>query len=318
MSLGIRQSLADFRREFIGSAIDPALRRGRGAATNLSGRYETVGRYTEDDGWGSSEEQPHFNTTVTVEKAKTIITRNDSPDLSFDRSVNPYRGCEHGCAYCFARPTHAYMGLSPGLDFESRLFAKTNAAQLLEQELTAPSYEPRTLAIGTNTDPYQPIEKSHRIMRGLLDVLARMNHPVGIVTKSALVTRDIDLLAPMSAKGLAKVAISITTLDRKLARNLEPRAATPEKRLEAIRQLSMAGIPVTVLVAPIIPGVNDAEIEAILEAAESSRSDRGRLRPSQTSSRTARYLSGMADGACARKAASRHGVGSIDSRRERL
>jgi DNA repair photolyase len=267
-SLGITQSLADFRRDFIGSAIDPDLRRGRGAVTNAGGRYERLTHQAEDDGWGSMELLTPFKTDVTLEKARTIITRNDSPDLSFDRSVNPYRGCEHGCAYCFARPTHAYMGLSPGLDFESKLFAKVNAAELLEQELSAPSYEPRTLAIGTNTDPYQPIEKTHRIMRGVLEVLSKRNHPVGIVTKSALVTRDIDILAPMAARGLAKVAISVTTLDRKLCRELEPRAATPEKRLETIRQLSAAGIPVTVLVAPVIPGINDAEIESILDAAK--------------------------------------------------
>jgi DNA repair photolyase len=268
--LTISQSLLDFRRDFIENVVDPDLRRGRGAVTNASGRYEGFSRKMEDDGWDSMRDMPAFKTDVTVEKAKTIITRNDSPDLSFDRSVNPYRGCEHGCAYCFARPTHAYMGLSAGLDFESKLFAKTNAAELLERELTTPGYEPRTMAIGTNTDPYQPIEKQYRIMRGVLEVLSRLNHPVGIVTKSALVTRDIDILAPMAAKGLAKVAISITTLDRKLARDLEPRAATPEKRLQAIRQLTAAGIPVTVLVAPIIPGINDSEIEAILAAAKAA------------------------------------------------
>jgi DNA repair photolyase len=270
MSLSISQSLKDFRRDFIGNVIDPDLRRGRGAVSNASGRYEGLSRKMEDDGWDSMRENSVFKTDVTVEKAKTIITKNDSPDLSFDRSVNPYRGCEHGCVYCFARPTHAYMGLSAGLDFESKLFAKTNAAELLERELTTPGYEPRTMAIGTNTDPYQPIEKQYRIMRSLLEVLSRLNHPVGIVTKSALVTRDIDLLAPMAAKGLAKVAVSITTLDRKLARDLEPRAATPEKRLETIRQLTAAGIPVTVLVAPIIPGINDSEIEAILTAAKAA------------------------------------------------
>jgi DNA repair photolyase len=270
MSLSISQSLKDFRRDFIGNVIDPDLRRGRGAVSNASGRYEGLSRKMEDDGWDSMRENSVFKTDVTVEKAKTIITKNDSPDLSFDRSVNPYRGCEHGCVYCFARPTHAYMGLSAGLDFESKLFAKTNAAELLERELTTPGYEPRTMAIGTNTDPYQPIEKQYRIMRSVLEVLSRLNHPVGIVTKSALVTRDIDLLAPMAAKGLAKVAVSITTLDRKLARDLEPRAATPEKRLETIRQLTAAGIPVTVLVAPIIPGINDSEIEAILTAAKAA------------------------------------------------
>ena len=270
MSLGIRQSLDDFRRDFIGSAIDPELRRGRGAVTNKGGRYEARVRMAEDDGWGNMMERPAFRTETMIEKAKTIITRNNSPDLSFDRSVNPYRGCEHGCAYCFARPTHAYMGLSPGLDFETKLFAKTNAAELLERELSASDYEPRTIAIGTNTDPYQPIERQQRIMREVLEVLSRLHHPVGIVTKSALVTRDIDILAPMAAKGLAKVAISVTTLDKTLCRNLEPRAATPEKRLDTIRQLSGAGIPVTVLNAPIIPGINEAEIEAVLEAARAA------------------------------------------------
>jgi DNA repair photolyase len=270
MSLAIRQSLDDFRRDFIGSAIDPELRRGRGAVTNAGGRFEKLSRKAEDDGWGILDDLPAFRTEITTEKAKSIITRNDSPDLSFDRSINPYRGCEHGCSYCFARPTHAYMGLSPGLDFESRLFAKTNAAELLEQELSAPGYEPRTIAIGTNTDAYQPIEKTHRIMRDVLSVLSKFNHPVGIVTKGALVTRDIDILAPMAAKGLAKVAISVTTLDRKLSRAMEPRASTPDKRLDAIRQLSSAGIPVTVLNAPIIPGLNESEIETILEAAKAA------------------------------------------------
>jgi DNA repair photolyase len=270
MSLGITQSLVEFRRDFLGSAIDPDLRRGRGAGSNMSGRYERLSRETIDDGWDSMAEAKPFKTEVAVERAKTIITRNDSPDLSFDRSINPYRGCEHGCVYCFARPTHAYMGLSPGLDFESRLFAKTNAAQLLEQELSAPGYQPRTMALGTNTDPYQPIEKERRITRNVLEVLSRFNHPVGIVTKSGLVTRDIDILAPMAAKGLAKVAISITTLDRGLARELEPRAVTPDKRLETIKALSTAGIPVTVLVAPVIPAINDSEIEAILKAARAA------------------------------------------------
>jgi DNA repair photolyase len=202
-----------------------------------------------------------------VERPRTIITRNDSPDIGFDRSINPYRGCEHGCVYCFARPSHAFQGLSPGLDFETKLFAKPNAAELLEKELSAPGYTPRTMALGTNTDPYQPIEKRFRITRGVLEVLARMNHPVGIVTKSALVSRDIDILAPMADRGLAKVAVSLTTLDPKLARRMEPRAASPQKRLDTIRALSEAGIPVTVLVAPIIPALNDAEIESIMQAA---------------------------------------------------
>ena len=252
-------------------AAPEKVRRGRGALSNPSGRFEAEQREQVDDGWGALEgvleDLPVFATTITRERPKTIITRNESPDISFDRSINPYRGCEHGCTYCFARPTHAYVGLSAGLDFETRLFVKDGAADLLERELSAKNYQPKTIAIGTNTDPYQPIERTHRIMRSLLDVLARHNHPVGIVTKSALVTRDIDLLGPMAEKGLAKVALSITTLDRKLARSMEPRASTPERRLEAIRELSAAGIPTTVMVAPIIPAVNDAEIETILTRA---------------------------------------------------
>jgi DNA repair photolyase len=276
--LAIRRSLDAFHRDFggssvsdfVGNAIDPDLRRGRGAVSRESGRFEALARMPVHDGWDLDEERVSPRTEVQVEKARSIITRNDSPDLSFDRSLNPYRGCEHGCVYCFARPTHAYMGFSPGLDFETKLFAKTNAAELLAKELDAPGYEPRTLAIGTNTDAYQPIEREQRIMRDVLQVLSDRNHPVGIVTKSALITRDIDLLGPMAEKGLAKVAISITTLDRDLARKMEPRAATPEKRLDAIRQLVKAGIPVTVLVAPVIPGLNDHEIEAILAAARAA------------------------------------------------
>jgi DNA repair photolyase len=247
--------------------IDPALRRGRAATLNRSGRYEAEIREQVDDGWERDEELPPLKTEVAIEKPKTVITRNDSPDIAFDRSINPYRGCEHGCVYCFARPTHAYMGLSPGLDFETKLFAKHGAAELLEKELANPNYKPQTIAIGTNTDPYQPIERSRRVMRSVLEVLYRTSHPVAIVTKSNLVTRDIDLLAPMAAEGLAKVAISITTLDPVLARKMEPRAPTPAKRLEAIRQLSAAGIPVAVMVAPILPGLTDHEIEKILAAA---------------------------------------------------
>lgn len=247
--------------------VNPALRRGRAATLNRSGRYEAEIRETVDDGWGRDEELPPLKTEVAIEKPKTVITRNDSPDIAFDRSINPYRGCEHGCVYCFARPTHAYMGLSAGLDFETKLFAKQGAAELLEKELANPNYKPQTIAIGTNTDPYQPIERSRRVMRSLLEVLHRTSHPVAIVTKSNLVTRDIDLLAPMAAEGLAKVAISITTLDPVLARKMEPRAPTPAKRLEAIRQLSAAGIPVAVMVAPILPGLTDHEIEKILAAA---------------------------------------------------
>ena len=240
--------------------------RGRGARSNESGRFEREAREIVDDGWDSLADLPPLQTQITHERPRTIITRNDSPDISFDRSINPYRGCEHGCVYCFARPSHAYMGLSPGLDFETRLFVKGGAADLLERELSAQGYQPRTIAIGTNTDPYQPIEKRHRIMRSILEVLSRANHPVGIVTKSALVTRDLDLLAPMAEKGLAKVALSITSLDRKLSRIMEPRAAQPDKRLDAIRQLSEAGVPTSVMVAPIIPALNDSEVEAILAA----------------------------------------------------
>ncbi len=247
-------------------AAAPILK-GRGATINDSGRFEKEAREGFDDGWNALEDLPALRTEITVEKPKAIITRNESPDISFDRSINPYRGCEHGCSYCFARPTHAYMGLSPGLDFESRLFVKEGAAALLERELSAPGYQPRTIAIGTNTDPYQPIEKQYRIMRSVLEVLARCNHPVGIVTKSAMVTRDIDLLAPMAEKGLVKVALSITTLDPVLARRMEPRAAHPEKRLAALRELSQAGIPTTVMVAPIIPALNESEVEAILTRA---------------------------------------------------
>lgn len=262
VAVALRDPLA-----FAGHRLDPERRRGRGATINPGGRFEAHGRIDEDDGWGSLGELPPFRTEVAIEKARTIITRNDSPDISFDRSINPYRGCEHGCVYCFARPSHAYLGLSPGLDFESRLTAKPEAATLLARELSAVGYKPRTMAIGTNTDAYQPVEKKLRIMRGVLEVLADFQHPVGIVTKSALVARDIDLLAPMAAQGLAKVAISVTTLDAKLARSMEPRAASPTRRLDTIRLLSEAGIPVTVLVAPIIPAINEHEIERILEKA---------------------------------------------------
>ena len=245
-------------------------RRGRAAGINPSGRFEALSRHVFDDGWNSLEELPPFKTEVQVEKPKTIITRNSSPDISFDRSINPYRGCEHGCVYCFARPTHSYMGLSAGLDFESKLFAKPDAARLLERELAKPGYEPKTIAIGTNTDPYQPVEKQWRIMREVLEVLEAHDHPVGIVTKSALVMRDIDILSRMAGKGLAKVALSITTLDRKLARTMEPRAATPSRRLEAVKALSDAGIPTSVMIGPVIPALNDEEIERILDSAQAA------------------------------------------------
>ena len=262
--------LANALIEHSGIRVDAERRRGRGAGVNPSGRFEPVSRHIFDDGWETVEELPPFKTEVQVEKPRTIITRNESPDISFDRSINPYRGCEHGCVYCFARPTHAYMGLSPGLDFESKLFAKPDAAKLLERELAKEGYQPRTIAIGTNTDPYQPIEKKWRIMREILEVLEAYNHPVGIVTKSALVARDIDILSRMAEKGLAKVALSVTSLDRTLARTMEPRAATPPKRLETIRTLAEAGIPASVMVAPIIPGLNDQEIERILDSARTA------------------------------------------------
>lgn len=242
-------------------------RRGRAAALNKSGRFEPLARESFDDGWESQEDLPPLKTEVQEERARTIITRNESPDLSFDRSINPYRGCEHGCIYCFARPTHAYMGLSPGLDFETRLFAKPNAASLLERELSKPGYTPRVIAIGTNTDPYQPLEKGYSLMREILEVLDRCSHPVAIVTKSALVTRDIDILSKMAERNLVKVALSVTTLDRKLCRAMEPRASAPHKRLAAIRSLSDAGVPVSVMMAPVVPALTDSEIENLLEGA---------------------------------------------------
>ena len=240
-------------------------RHGRGARSNNTGRFEKELRESVDDGWEGLGDLDAFKTEVYEEPARTIITRNDSPDISFDRSINPYRGCEHGCIYCFARPTHCYLGHSAGLDFETKLYAKPNAAALLERELAHPSYKPEVIAIGTNTDPYQPIERERLITRSILEVLDKTSHPVGIVTKSALVVRDIDILARMAKRGLARVALSVTTLDRRIARAMEPRAATPAKRLEAIKLLSEAGIPTTAMVAPIIPAINDSEIESILE-----------------------------------------------------
>ena len=251
----------------LGTRVDRDRGRGRGTLSNTSGRYEPIARIAFDDGWQSLEELPPFQTYVSIDSSRKIITRNESPDISFDRSINPYRGCEHGCVYCFARPTHAYLGLSPGLDFETKLFVKPDAPHLLERELSAPNYQPRTIAIGTNTDPYQPIERKYQVMRGILEVLEKSGHPVGIVTKSALILRDLDILARMAERNLVKVALSVTTLDPKLARAMEPRAATPARRLEALRQLSAAGVPTSVMVAPVIPAINDAEIERILDAA---------------------------------------------------
>ncbi|MBI3435357.1 MAG: PA0069 family radical SAM protein [Proteobacteria bacterium] len=242
-------------------------RRGCGAQSNAVGRYEPYARVALDDGWEVIEDLPAFKTVVGIDSARKVITRNASPDISFDRSINPYRGCEHGCVYCYARPTHAYLGLSPGLDFESRLFVKPDAPELLARELCAPGYVARTIAIGTNTDPYQPIERKYALMRRILEVLERAGHPVGIVTKSALILRDIDVLARMAARNLVKVGISLTTLDSGLARVMEPRAPTPSRRLGALRALAAAGVPTTVMVAPVIPAINDAEIERVLGAA---------------------------------------------------
>jgi DNA repair photolyase len=243
--------------------------RGRGALSNASSRYDRETRVLVDDGWQNEDEElPPLKTEVMKDSSRTIITRNNSPDISFSQSINPYKGCEHGCIYCFARPTHAYLGLSPGADFESKLFAKPNAAELLARELSAPGYVPKVIAMGTNTDPYQPTEKRMRLTRSILEVLRDFNHPVGIVTKSALILRDLDILAPMAAEGLAKVAVSVTTLDRKLARTMEPRASTPPKRLEAIRALVEAGIPTNVMFAPVIPALNDEEMENVLTAAK--------------------------------------------------
>jgi DNA repair photolyase len=255
-------------------------RKGRGAVSNRAGRYEAHTAEAVDDGWGAGlpvpgdgdgdgddDAPPPLRTTLTRDTSKSIIARNNSPDVPFDRSINPYRGCEHGCIYCFARPTHAWLGLSPGLDFESRLFFKPEAARLLERELRKPSYECRVLAMGTNTDPYQPVEKKLGITREILKLLSAFNHPVGIVTKSALVARDIDILSDMASRGLAQVCVSVTTLDSRLAMTLEPRAPTPKRRLATIRALAEAGIPTGVMAAPVIPALTDPEMESILRAA---------------------------------------------------
>jgi DNA repair photolyase len=254
--------------EILTAATDPRLLKGRGARSNSSSRYDSERRVGFDDGWTRDDEgPPPIKTEIMRDATRTIIARNTSPDISFEQSINPYRGCEHGCIYCFARPTHAYLGLSPGIDFESKILVKPDAAKLLEAELMKPGYRPKVIAMGTNTDPYQPIERERQVTRSILEVLARFKNPVGIVTKSALIARDIDILAPMAAEGLAKVALSVTTLDRKLARIMEPRAATPERRLETLQALARAGIPTTVMTAPIIPALNDEEMESILGAA---------------------------------------------------
>jgi len=252
--------------------------KGRGATFNPANRFRRDAREAVDDGWtpppaeGEADDQelPPLKTTVSLQRSRTIIARNASPDIPFTQSINPYQGCEHGCVYCYARPTHAYLDLSPGLDFETKLFAKPDAAALLIAELAKPGYVCDAIAMGTNTDPYQPIEREWKITRQILEVLSACEHPVSIVTKSALVERDIDLLAPMAAKNLARVYVSITTLDRDLARTLEPRAAAPHRRLAAVKALSDAGIPVGVMTAPIIPQLTDKDLEAILDAASAN------------------------------------------------
>ena len=248
--------------------------KGRGAASRPSGRFEKQVRVGQDDGWGSVYEDadalPPLATTVTEERARSIVSHNQSPDVGFDQSINPYRGCEHGCVYCFARPTHAYLDLSPGLDFETRLYAKTNAVERVREEIAKPGHRPTPIALGINTDGYQPIEKRYALTRGVLEVLAEARHPVHIVTKSALVLRDLDLLAPMAAQGLAQVHLSVTTLDNRLSARMEPRAAAPHTRIRTIAALHEAGVPVGVLVAPVIPMITDHELEAILVAARAA------------------------------------------------
>lgn len=247
-------------------------RRGRGAVSNRAGRFERERRFAFDDGWGrgdaGSEEDapPPLRTRLMPDASRSVIARNDSPDLPFDRSINPYRGCEHGCTYCFARPSHAYLGYSPGLDFETRILVKRGAAERLAAELRAPSYKVAPIAIGTNTDPYQPAERQERVTRAILEVLQEHRHPVSIVTKGAAAGRDVDILGAMAAKGLCSVAVSVTTLDSRLSRSMEPRAAGPEARLRLIGQLARAGVPVGVMVAPIVPAATDHEIERILQA----------------------------------------------------
>src|SRR5467141_3704150 len=243
----------------------------RGARSFVAGRFETLAREPFDDGWTPEEKDAaELQTSVTEERARTILSHNDSPDVGFSTSINPYRGCEHGCIYCYARPSHAYLELSPGLDFETKLFAKTNAAEQLRAELAKPGYRPSPIALGANTDCYQPIERKYRITRQILEVLAECNHPVTIVTKSALVERDLDLLGPMARKNLVRVFVSIGTLDRGLARKLEPRAASPQRRLDVLRNLAQAGVPCGVMVAALIPGLNDKTLEEVLEAASAA------------------------------------------------
>ncbi|WP_375256108.1 PA0069 family radical SAM protein [Yoonia sp.] len=239
---------------------------GRAAGYDPAVRFDRFQNEAIDDGWGRADELPVLRTEVRDERARTVITKNSSPDLSFDRSINPYRGCEHGCIYCFARPSHAFLGMSPGLDFETRLIARPNAGAQLARELSTPRYVPKIIAIGTNTDAYQPVEKKREIMRDVLQVLSDFNHPVGIVTKGTLIARDIDLLAPMAARGLVRIGVSITTLDPKIARLMEPRVPTPQARLKLVKTLTDAGIPVRIMVSPVVPALTDHELEAILLA----------------------------------------------------
>lgn len=241
--------------------------KGRGASLNPEGRFEQQAREAFDDGWFGESEGKKLATQVVDERVKSIISHNDSPDVPFSRSINPYRGCEHGCIYCYARPSHAYLGLSPGLDFETRIYAKVNAAQVLRDELQKPGYRCEMIAIGANTDPYQPVERERRVTRGIIEVLFECHHPIGIVTKNSLIERDIDLLAEMAKRRLVEVYISVNNLDHGIARHLEPRCSAPARRIETIRRLSSAGVPVGVLVAPVIPFLTDDQIETVLEAA---------------------------------------------------
>ncbi|MBI3223360.1 MAG: PA0069 family radical SAM protein [Nitrosomonadales bacterium] len=242
--------------------------KGRGATLQIEGRFEQVARERVDDGWGNADDLlPPFRTTVTIDSARSVLQRHDSPDLPFNQSLNAYRGCEHGCIYCYERPSHGYLNLSPGLDFETKLFAKPDAAKLLRAELAKPSYRCLPIALGSNTDPYQPIEREWKITRQILEVLAECRHPLSIVTKSALVERDLDLLAQLARDDLVQVFISVTTLDAELARKLEPRASSPRRRLQAVQRLNEAGVPCGVMVAPVIPFLTDAELENVLQAA---------------------------------------------------
>ena len=249
-----------------GFKVEKERRRARGAVSNRAGRFEAHVCEAVDDGWGIPEERPGVRTEFSVDSSRSILARNASPDIPFDRSINPYRGCEHGCIYCFARPTHAYLGLSPGLDFETKILVKPRAAELLRTDLSKPGYAPAVIAMGTNTDPYQPGEARFRVMREVLEVLRDFNHPLAIVTKGGLIRRDLDILGQMGRAGLASVGVSLTTMDKGLSRAMEPRAAAPATRLAMIRALSEAGVPVRVMVSPIIPGLTDHEMEGLLEA----------------------------------------------------